>query len=97
MVDTYNSIAILTWWYGPYPWYFSYFLQSCSYNPTVDFFLITENGVSVNNRPQNVKIIYKRLSELVEIASLKLGFEVSVNRPYKWMIFNRPTVIYFSS
>lgn len=30
------SIAILTCWYGNYPWYFPYFIHSCSYNPILD-------------------------------------------------------------
>ena len=32
-----KSIAILTCWYGEYPWYFPYFIHSCVYNPSVDF------------------------------------------------------------
>jgi len=83
IVETYNTMAVITCWYGPYPWYFSYFLNSCSFNPSVDFFIITDNEMIVHNSPVNVKIIYKRLDEIVEIASQKLGFRVSINHPYK--------------
>jgi len=83
MVDTYNSIAILTCWYGTYPWYFSYFLDSCSYNPSVDFYIITDNEDVIYNQPWNVKIINKELNELMEAASQKLGFSVTINHPYK--------------
>ena len=39
-----KKIALITCWYGPYPWYFPCFVDSCRYNPTVDFIIIiTEN------------------------------------------------------
>lgn len=79
----YKSVAIITCWYGPYPWYFPYFIHSCSYNQTVDFFIITDNNVTIPNKTENVKIIYKTLDEIKAIASEKLGFTVNINYPYK--------------
>ena len=78
-----NSIAILTCWSGPYPWYFSYFLHSCSYNPTIDFYIITDNQQTINNQPKNVKISYKTIEEIKAVASEKLGFIVNIDYPYK--------------
>ncbi len=78
-----NTIAIVTCWYGPYPWYFSYFIHSCSYNPTIDFIIITDNKQPVSNKPKNVKIIYKTLEEIKSTASKKLGFTVNIDHPYK--------------
>lgn len=77
------SIAILTSWYGPYPWYFSYFINSCSYNLSIDFYIITNNQQPIFNKPANVKIIYKTLEEIKTTASKKLGFKVNINYPYK--------------
>ena len=82
-MTTEYSIAILTCWYGPYPWYFSYFIHSCSYNPTVDFYIITDNEDIIHNQPPNVKVICKRLDDLIETASRKLGFSVNINHPFK--------------
>jgi hypothetical protein len=84
------SIAIVTCWYGKYPWYFPYFIHSCDYNPTVDFIIITDNQETIINKPQNVKIIYKTLEEIKSIASKKLGFTVAINNPYKLCDF-KPT------
>jgi len=84
------SIAILICWYGPYPWYFPYFIHSCSYNSTIDFFIITDNQASINNKPENVKIIYKTLEEIKATASKKLGFTVCIDDPYKLCDF-KPT------
>lgn len=77
------KIAILSCWYGTYPWYFSYFIHSCSYNPTIDFFIITDNQQPIPNLPENVKIIYKTLEEVKATASEKLGLTVNIKKPYK--------------
>lgn len=78
-----TSIAVLTCWYGSYPWYLPYFMHSCSFNPTVDFYVITDNIDVIPNKPDNVKIILKSLDELKMQASEKLGFEVFIGNPYK--------------
>ncbi|SNR60573.1 DUF6625 family protein [Flavobacterium sp. ov086] len=78
-----TTIASLTCWYGKYPWYLPYFLHSCSFNPTVDFYIITDNRDKVDNKPENVKIIHKTLDEIKKSASEKLGFVVNIDYPYK--------------
>lgn len=77
------KIGILTCWYGPYPWYFPYFIHSCKFNPCVDFIIITNNQESVTNKPENVKIVHKTLEEIKTIACEKLGFAVNIDFPYK--------------
>lgn len=77
------SIACITCWYGKFPWYFPYFLHSCSFNPSVDFYIITDNREEIDNKPENVKIIYKTLHEIKSIATEKLGFKVNIDYPYK--------------
>jgi len=77
------SIAILTCWYGPYPWYLPYFIHSCKYNPTIDCIIITDNKEPILNKPVNVKIIYKALDDIKALASKKLGFTVNIDYPYK--------------
>lgn len=78
-----QSIALLTCWYGDYPWYFQYFIKSCIYNPTVDFIILTDTTSIIPDKPDNVKIIYKTLEEFKANASAKLGFNVSIDTPYK--------------
>ena len=78
-----KSIAILSCWYGSYPWYFPYFIHSCSYNHTVDFIIITDNQEPIPNKPANLKIIYKTLDEIKAICTIKLGFTVNIDYPYK--------------
>lgn len=78
-----KSIAILTCWYGPYPWYFCYFIHSCSFNLTIDFIIITDNKEPIPNKPKNVIIINKSIDDIKRIAYEKLGFIVTIDNPYK--------------
>lgn len=78
-----KSIAVITCWYGAYPWYLPYFIHSCTFNPTLDFYIITDNLESISNKPDNVKIIFKTIEELKTLASEKLGFPVNIDYPYK--------------
>lgn len=78
-----KSIAILTCWYGKYPWYLPYFIHSCSFNPTINFYIITDILDKIPNKPNNVKIIFKTLEEIKTTASEKLDFTVCIDTPYK--------------
>jgi len=91
-----TSIAILTCWYGSYPWYFPYFIHSCNYNPTVDFYIITDNLETIPNKPDNVKIIFKTIEDVKSVATKKMGFEVNIKSPYKLCDF-KPTYGYIFS
>ena len=77
------SIGLLTCWYGPYPWYFPYFINSCKANPTIDFIIISDNKQEILSKPENVKIIYKTLADIIEISQNVLGFPVDIEYPYK--------------
>jgi hypothetical protein len=76
------KFCFLTCWFGPYPWYFPYFIHSCSYNLTVDFIIITDNQETFE-KPENVKIINKTLGEIKTIATKSLGFPVKLDFAYK--------------
>lgn len=79
-----HSIALLTCWYGDYPWYFPYFIKSCIHNPTIDFIIVTDNEEVIPNKPANVIVIYKTLEELKALASKKLGFDLNFEKAYKF-------------
>jgi len=78
-----HSVALLTCWYGNYPWYFPYYIKSCIHNPTVDFIIVTNNREAIADKPSNVIVIYKTLEELKAEGSLKLGFDLNFTDPYK--------------
>lgn len=78
-----TKIALLTCWYGDFPWYFPYYVHSCSFNSTIDFYIITDNTVEIPNKPNNLIIINKKLEEIKILASTKLRFEVSLDYAFK--------------
>lgn len=85
-----NKIAILSPWYGSFPWYFPYFLHSCTQNDTIDFFIITDNKQQIANKPNNVTIVKMTLEELGSVASEKLDLKINIKYPYKLCDF-KPT------
>lgn len=82
-MTTKHSIAILTCWYGDFPWYFPYFIKSCVHNTTVDFIIVTDNQDAIPNKPDNVIIVQKTLDTFKAEASAKLGLELQFENAYK--------------
>jgi hypothetical protein len=78
-----TSIAMLTCWYGYYPWCFSYYVHSYSFNPIIVFHVITDNLDEIPNKPDNLIIINKKLAEIKKIVSQKMEFNVSLDCAYK--------------
>lgn len=78
-----KSIAIVICYFGKFPWYFDYFLHSCIFNPTIDFFIITDIDHYLKPLPVNVKFIHKTLADVNAIATSKLGFKIDITEPYK--------------
>ncbi len=77
-----NKISLLICYFGKFPWYFGYFIHSCKYNPSVDFFLVTDILIHIS-LPSNVRVVNKSLNDIVEIAEQKLGIPVIISNPYK--------------
>lgn len=82
-----HKIALIICWYGAYPWFFPYFIHSCTYNPTIDFYIITDNKDIIPNKPVNVIIIKKSIEQIKISALKKLGFAVNIDYPYKFNDF----------
>jgi hypothetical protein len=77
-----HNIAIVICWSGEWPWYFKFFLHSVRFNPTIDFLIITDTQNS-EDLPGNIKMIYKSLEEIADLASKKLFFNAVIGNPYK--------------
>jgi hypothetical protein len=78
-----KKIAVLTCYQGTLPWYFDYFVHSCFYNPSIDFFIITDNTRYDKPVPPNLKFVFKELSDISAIATRKFGFPVDIKYGYK--------------
>ncbi|HTF16475.1 MAG TPA: DUF6625 family protein [Chryseolinea sp.] len=84
------KIAIVICYMGKLPWYFDYFVHSCKYNPTIDFFIISDDTTCKIRLPRNVIIIYKTIMDLNVMATMRFGFAVDIKRAYKLCDF-KPT------
>lgn len=45
------SIALKACYFGKLPWYFNYFVHSCKYNPTIDFFIVVDDQTYIDYLP----------------------------------------------
>lgn len=91
-----KKLALLTCYFGKLPWYFNYFAHSCKYNPTVDFFLITDDNSYFKPLPPNLKLIHSALGEINDIATEKLGFPINITYGYKLCDFKPAYGLIFS-
>lgn len=78
------KIIVLLAWFGDWPWYYPYFLHSCSFNNTIDFLIITNNKKTNHHiKPKNLHYIYLSKSDFSGILSNCLGFNVNIEYSYK--------------
>lgn len=91
-----KSIAVLVCFLGKLPWYFNYFIHSCKYNTTVDFYIITDDRNWSSELPVNVRMIYKDMNDINQIATKKLGFKTNIKEGYKMCDFKPAYGILFS-
>ncbi|UEG51470.1 hypothetical protein LLH06_10840 [Mucilaginibacter daejeonensis] len=89
MIFKHRTIAFIICYYGPFPWYFKYFIKSCTFNPSVDFFIVTDN-IQTHEVTPNVKFINLSLDDVKNLIEQKLGYSVSLSYPYKLCDF-KPT------
>ncbi|MDB5007350.1 MAG: hypothetical protein JWP45_1743 [Mucilaginibacter sp.] len=78
-----KKLALIICYSGKLPWYFKYFVHSCKYNPTVDFYIIVDDMTCKFHLPANVNLIYKTLNDISLLATEKFGFKVAIKYGYK--------------
>lgn len=76
------KLALLNCYFGNLPNYFELWLQSCKYNPQIDFIFITDANIDIDV-PCNVKVVVQTWDELVQFINSKFNFEISIQSPYK--------------
>jgi len=81
MQHKYN-IAIIICYYGHFPWYFKFFLHSCSFNGSIDFIIFSDIEF-VEKLPGNVIVVRKSILEISRLATKKMGLSINIDAPYK--------------
>ena len=77
-----KKIALINLYFGNWPVWFPAFLQSCKYNPGVDWLLFTDCIIPAES-PENVRFVPFSMADFNALASDKLGFDVCLSKPYK--------------
>lgn len=90
-----KSIALITCYYGSFPWYFKFFLKSCAFNPTVSFIIVTDIAYS-QELPQNVIFIHKPWDDLITQIDETLEIKSEIDKPYKLCDFKPAYGLIFS-
>jgi hypothetical protein len=91
-----RSICLITCYIGRMPWYFHYFVHSCGYNPTIDFYVIMDDCTWSYPLPSNVKIRRTTLKQITEIASKRLEVQANIPDGYKLCDFKPAYGLLFS-
>lgn len=76
-----NKICIIGVYFGKLPNYFPLWLKSAEHNPTVDFYIFTDQKLS--SLPINVRCVAMDLTSMRKRATDLLGFEANLFKPYK--------------
>lgn len=58
-------------------------LQSCRYNPTIDWIILTDDRTTILRCPDNVRLVYMTLSTLKQTVQKRFPFPISLDQPYK--------------
>ena len=80
-----KTIAVLLPYFGKFPNYFEFFLQSCKDNPTVDFYVITDNDCEkyISDKDSNIHFYETTFEEVKARFQKAFRFKIAMTRPYK--------------
>lgn len=81
-MESQNKICAIGIYYGKFKNYFELWLKTCSYNPNIDFIIVTDIKYE-KNLPSNVIFKEFTLEEVRNLAIRVTGLNVCLPRPYK--------------
>lgn len=82
MCEEQKTIVLIVPYFGKLPYNFQLWLESCRYNPTIDWILFTDDDTSYLY-PDNVKVTYCTWQEMKDRIQELFDFEISLEKPYK--------------
>ena len=77
------KICLINVYIGKLPNYFQLWLDSCRYNPSIDFLLFTDDKTKYDY-PENVKVKYISFQEIKTYIQNKFDFAISLDASYKF-------------
>ena len=79
---TNKTINIIIPYFGNFPNYFQLFLNSCAYNNTINWTIVTDN-MAIYNYPVNVRKVEMSFHDVQELIRSKFDFDVAINSVHK--------------
>ncbi|WP_150299577.1 DUF6625 family protein [Pseudomonas profundi] len=76
------SICFVIPYFGEWPFWFPFFLESCRYNPTINWLFFTDCGSPLDS-PANVQFVHTSYASYCQYVSERLGIEFRPDNPYK--------------
>jgi Family of unknown function (DUF6625) len=77
-----KPLVIVIPYFGEWPFWFAAYLESCRYNPQVDWVFYTDCGVP-ENKPDNTEFIEISFADYKKLISQRLGIDFCPESPYK--------------
>ncbi|WP_062544271.1 DUF6625 family protein [Rufibacter tibetensis] len=78
-----NKVALVVPYFGNFPSYFDYFLETCLHNPDFQFLIFSDNHLPRGREFKNVTYIPFTLAQFNELASKQLHIPVNLKTGYK--------------
>lgn len=75
-------ICILIPYFGRWPFWMPLFMESCRYNPSIDWILYTDCG-QPDNCPENVRVVHITYQDYCKRIATSLGLDFMPENPYK--------------
>ena len=82
MADQQSRIAFIVPYFGRFPNYFQLWLISCKNNPTVDWYVLT-NDQTTFDYPKNVHVIHESFEGMRGRVQSFFDFKLAIEDPYK--------------
>lgn len=76
------SIRFVIPYFGRWPFWISFYLESCRRNPDIDWLFFTDCGIP-DNPPDNVHFVEMSYQAYCQLVSARLGIEFYPEQPYK--------------
>jgi hypothetical protein len=76
-----KKILVISVYFGKLPKNFNLWVESCKYNSSVDFLVVTDNKMTSNTK--NIKYVYMTFEEFNNLMKEKIGKDFNISSPYK--------------
>lgn len=78
-----KKIVLIGVYFGKLPKWINLYLETCRWNPTVDWIIFTDNPMPASGPAENVEFVKMTIPGFCSLAGRKLNLKVRIENPYK--------------